>query len=91
MTDMGAEAAVKHTAAILALLSLLIGSAAHAESEEWQFGLTPYLWLPHVDANLGFETGGSGGSTVEMTDFLKHLRAALSLLPRRVRGGGGCR
>jgi hypothetical protein len=86
---MGAEAAVKHTAAILALLSLLIGSAAHAESEEWQFGLTPYLWLPHVDANLGFETGGSGGSTVEMTDVLKHLRAALFLNAEARKGRWG--
>ncbi len=68
---------IKRTAATLALLSLLIGSAAHAEPEEWQFGLTPYLWLPYVDANLGFETGGSGGSTVDMTNLLKHLRAAL--------------
>jgi hypothetical protein len=60
-------------------MSLQIGSAAHAEPEEWQFAITPYLWLPHVDADLGFDTGGSGGSTADMTNLLKHLRAALFL------------
>jgi hypothetical protein len=59
------------------LLGVVIGSAAQAETEEWQFGLTPYLWLPSVDAHLGFETGGPGESTAAMTDALKHLEAAL--------------
>lgn len=80
---------IRRAAATVVLLSLMIASAAHAESGEWQFGITPYLWLPYVDANLGFETGGSGGSTVDMTDVLKHLRAALFLNVEARRGKWG--
>jgi hypothetical protein len=64
--------------ALVALLGLLSGSAAQAASDEWQFGLTPYLWLPSVDAKLGFETPGAGGSA-DMTNLLKHLSGAFFL------------
>jgi hypothetical protein len=72
-----------------ACLSLFVGAAAHAESDEWQFGLTPYLWLPSVDAHLGFETGGSDGSTVDMANLLKHLEAAFFLNAEARKGQWG--
>jgi hypothetical protein len=72
-----------------ALFCLLIGSASQAEPEDWQFAITPYLWLPSIDANLGFETGGSGESTVDMTDLLKHLEGALFLNAEARKGEWG--
>jgi len=58
-------------------------------SESWQFALTPYLWLPSIDADLGFETGGSGGSTVDMSNLLKHLSGALFLNAAASKGRWG--
>lgn len=51
-----------------------------AQSQEppaaWQFAVTPYLWLPHIDTSLAFETPGTGGSPVAMDDVLKYLTGA---------------
>lgn len=82
------EAIIKRTAATVALSSLLIGSAAFADPEEWQFKLTPYLWLPSVDATLGFEPPDSGGSNFD-TNLLKHLRAAFFLNAAASKGEWG--
>jgi len=37
--------------------------AARAESaaDEWQFQLTPYIWLPTLDGTLNFEPPPGGG------------------------------
>jgi hypothetical protein len=61
--------------------AVLLSPAAHADTQEtpWQFSLTPYLWLPRVDATMRYETPGSGGSPVSLTDLLQHLNAAFFL------------
>lgn len=65
---------------MLAMAGLLLQATAQAAPEEpWRFSVTPYVWLPYIDADLGFETGGSGGSSVDMSDVLKHLSGAFFL------------
>ena len=80
---------MKKTAVALALLGALAMREARAGNDAWQFGLTPYLWLPYVDARLGFDTGASGGSPIEMTNLLEHLRAALFLNAAASKGSWG--
>jgi hypothetical protein len=75
--------AVHRLAAPLAAHALLMSSPLHAEAQEppqqWQFAVTPYVWLPHIDASLGFETPGTGGSPVVLNDILKYLSGAFFL------------
>jgi hypothetical protein len=68
-------------ACVLAVQAALFSAAAHAEPPDapWEFSLTPYLWLPRVDASMRYETPGSGGSNVSLTNLLQHLNAALFL------------
>jgi hypothetical protein len=74
----GQHAVVLYWAAFLVLHSL--GRAAAAEpadsSSAWQFAVTPYVWLPHIDTSLAFETPGTGGSPVELDNILKYLSGA---------------
>jgi len=65
----------------LVLAAVLFSGAVHADPQQppWEFSLTPYLWLPQVDASMRYETPGSGGSPVSMTNLLQHLNAALFL------------
>src|SRR5262249_33662984 len=67
------------TAMAAGLLALLQAAAVYGEPQEppWQFAITPYLWLPYVGTTLRFETPGSGGSTAELSNYLKNLQAAL--------------
>jgi hypothetical protein len=69
--------------AALAAPALLLGSPLPAASQEpppqWQFAVTPYVWLPHIDASLAFETPGTGGSPVALNDILKYLSGAFFL------------
>jgi hypothetical protein len=75
-------------AATAAALSLMIASAAHADANDWQFKVTPYLWLPSVSATLGFEPPDSGGSRAD-TDLLKHLEFAFFLNAEAMKGDWG--
>jgi len=65
--------AVARIAALLAAHALLASSPLRAETQElasqWQFAVTPYVWLPHIDASLGFETPGTGGSAGQGVDL----------------------
>jgi hypothetical protein len=71
-----------------ALLAVLPGAARCAEPQEstWQFAITPYVWLPYVATTLRFETPGSGGSTADMSDYLKNLQGALFVAGEARRG-----
>jgi len=75
--------AVARIAALLAAHALLVSSPLRAETQEpasqWQFAVTPYVWLPHIDASLGFETPGTGGPPVVLNDILKYLSGAFFL------------
>jgi hypothetical protein len=65
---------------------MLVGAAysgaavAQTSADEWQFQLTPYLWLPTIDGTLNYEPspGGDGSPTVEVgpTDWLELLNSA---------------
>jgi len=68
-------------AVLLTVHAVLFSSAVGAESQEtsWEFSLTPYAWLPHIDAALRYEPPGTGGTPVSITDLLKHLNGALFL------------
>jgi len=64
---------------VLTLLCLAISGIAVGETgpDEWQFQLTPYIWLPTIDGTLNYgPPPGSGGSpNVEVgpTDWLELL------------------
>ena len=65
--------------AVLALACVAVSSAALAEtsSDEWQFQITPYLWLPTIDGTLNYDLppGGGGSPDIKVgpTDWLELL------------------
>jgi hypothetical protein len=69
------------------LLSAVV--RADAPPTPWEFSLTPYQWLPRVDASMRYEPPGSGGSPVPMTNLLQHLNAALFLSGEARKGRWG--
>jgi hypothetical protein len=73
--------AVHQLWSLLAIPGVLFSAGVRADTQDapWQFSLTPYLWLPRVDAEMRYETPGSGGSPVSLTNLLQHLNAALFL------------
>ena len=85
------ERAAHRFASVLALQVLLFSAVVRADPQEppWEFSLTPYLWLPRVDASMRYETPGSGGSAVSMTNLLQHLNAAFFLSGEARKGRWG--
>src|SRR5262252_971825 len=83
--------AVRLLASVLAVEAVLFSGVVRADPEQppWQFSLTPYLWLPRVDASMRYETPGSGGSPVSLTNLLQHLNAALFLSGEARKGRWG--
>lgn len=71
--------------AVAATAALALGgaSAANAQSaaDEWQWNLTPYLWLPTIDGQVQHDVppGGGGGPRVSVgpTDWLDFLNFGL--------------
>ena len=64
---------------MLAVTCVVVSGAALAEtsSDEWQFQITPYLWLPTIDGTLNYDLppggGGSPDISVGPTDWLELL------------------
>ena len=85
------ERAVNRFASVLAIQAGLCSAVVRADPQEapWEFSLTPYLWLPRVDASMRYETPGSGGSSVDLTNLLQHLNAALFLSGEARKGRWG--
>jgi hypothetical protein len=56
---------------------------AQPSSSQWQFAITPYLWLPNIDGTLKYNVppGTSGRPEVEVgpNDYLEHLKFAVML------------
>jgi hypothetical protein len=92
---MPARGSRRRTVASIAVLfgaqAVQFDSAGGAEPRDpsWEFSLTPYVWLPHVDAALRYETPGSGGTPVSMTDLLQYLDGALFVSGEARRGNWG--
>ena len=87
----GRERIAHGIAFVLALQAVLFSAVVRADPQEppWEFSLTPYLWLPHVDAAMRYETPGNGGSSVDLTNLLQHLNAALFLSGEARKGRWG--
>ena len=85
------ERAVHLLAGVLAVAAVFFSGVVRAGPQEipWEFSVTPYLWLPHVDASMRYETPGSGGSPVSLTNLLQHLNAALFLSGEARKGRWG--
>jgi hypothetical protein len=49
-------------------------------SDQWQFAITPYLWLPNVSGTLRFSLpGGGADASTGPYDYLQHLQFAIML------------
>lgn len=83
--------ALRRCASVLAFQAILWSTVAHAEPQaaSWEFSLTPYVWLPRVDASMRYETPGTGGSEVSLTNLLQHLSGALFLSGEARKGKWG--
>ena len=69
-------------------------SAGAAHAEDWQFGLTPYLWLPNIEANGtadGPPNGGDPAYQVGPVDYLDNLDFVLMLAGEARHGGWSLR
>jgi hypothetical protein len=71
-------------ASIIALaLCIPLGAAAQSADDDWKFAITPYLWLPNINATLKYSvppgTGGSPEVEVGPNDYLTNLNAVLML------------
>lgn len=66
-------------------ICVLASSESHAQAEasanDWQYALTPYLWLPTIDGSLNYSLppggGGSPNVSVGPTDWLDLLNFGL--------------
>ena len=65
--------------AALALAAALAPAAADAQ--DWQFAITPYLWLPNIEGTGDVETDSGARPDVEIgpVDYLERLEFALML------------
>lgn len=62
--------------------AILATAACTARAETWQFGITPYLWLPNIEANGTADAPAGGGEPafqVGPVDYLDNLDFVLML------------
>jgi hypothetical protein len=67
----------------------LASAPAAAHAEDWQFGLTPYLWLPNIEGDGTAEPPPGGGTPafeVGPVDYLDNLDFVLMLAGEARRG-----
>ena len=78
---------------LIAALTLSSATAA-THAEEWQFGVTPYLWLPNIEANGTADAPPDGGQPefeVGPVDYLDNLDFVLMLAGEARRGSWSLR
>jgi hypothetical protein len=79
-------------ASVLMIYSLFftIDAIAQEDKDQWQFAITPYLWLPNVNGTFKYDIppGASGGPEVEIdaSDLLERLNMALMIAGEVRRG-----
>lgn len=66
----------------LLLAGYAAAAAAQGESDEWQFQITPYVWLPTISADLNFDPppgDGGGGPSINAgpTDWLELINGVM--------------
>ena len=68
---------------VLFSLVLVFATSAHADDGEWEYRLTPYLWLPTIDGSIKYSVPPSSGPSPEFsvgpTDWLDLLNYGLLL------------
>lgn len=72
----------------------LASAPAAAHAEDWQFGLTPYLWLPNIEGDGTAEPPPDGGTPafeVGPVDYLDNLHFVLMLAGEARRGSWSLR
>ena len=72
----------------------LASAPAAAHAEDWQFGLTPYLWLPNIEGDGTAEPPPDGGTPafeVGPVDYLDNLDFVLMLAGEARRGSWSLR
>ena len=75
-------------------VATLASAASAAHAEEWQFGLTPYIWLPNIEANGTADAPPAGGQPefeVGPVDYLDNLDFVLMLAGEARRGSWSLR
>ncbi len=64
----------------IVLTLVMASTSAQTNADEWQYSLTPYLWLPRIDGTLNYgpPPGGGGGPSFKIgpTDWLDLLNFA---------------
>lgn len=56
---------MKITRGLFVALGCLFATLVLADGDDWQFSLTPYLWLPTIQGNAGYEAPpGDGGDPI---------------------------
>ncbi len=72
-------------AALMAAAALFAASQAEAQvkGDQWNFSITPYLWLPNVNGTLKYSIPPGGGGSPEVgvgpADWLEALKFAMML------------
>lgn len=75
--------------------AMLALTATASEAQDWQFALTPYVWLPNVEGTGTFETPPDSGGQPEFeigpVDYLEHLDFVLMLAGEARKGNWSLR
>jgi hypothetical protein len=74
----------RFAASLFALaLCIPLGAAAQSADDDWKFAITPYLWLPTINATFKYsvppDSGGSPEVEIGPNDYLTNLNAVLML------------
>ena len=81
-----------------AVAATLMAAASPAHAREWEFSVTPYLWLPSIEGRGTSDSppdgGGGGGEPsfeIGPVDYLEHLNSLLMIAGEARRGSWSLR
>ena len=72
---------------LAAIFAAIFMDPAHAQSvapvDQWKFSITPYLWLPNINATLKYSVPPDAGGSPEVeagpNDYLENLQAVIMI------------